>query len=361
MLTGAILAGGQNRRMNGQMKAFLSFHGERLIERQIREMKTICDEIIVVTNRPELFNDIVDHGIRIITDQIPGKGPLSGMHAVFSCARYNDVWVVGCDMPFICSQAALVLHNIVYKAQCDAAIPFIEGRIHPLHGVYRRSSVEAAEAVLNSGNYRLTHFLDRINWEKADESCFVRHNLKSHFVVNVNTPEEYRNAVKGQVNDVTEQLTHFNEQNRARMVDISEKTATLRTAVAEGKVTMHPTVLKRIKQGNIGKGDVLAVAQVAGIMAAKKTAEWIPMCHPLALSSVDLTFNEISDDTINIVATVKTTGPTGVEMEALTAVSAAALTIYDMCKAADKRIVIGPIYLVRKTGGKSGDYVRGDG
>ncbi|WP_054026671.1 cyclic pyranopterin monophosphate synthase MoaC [Bacillus sp. FJAT-28004] len=152
------------------------------------------------------------------------------------------------------------------------------------------------------------------------------------------------------------ELTHFNEQGRARMVDISDKEVTSRTAVAQTRITMNPDTLEQIKAGKIGKGDVLAVAQVAAVMAAKKTSDWIPMCHPLPLTGINVVFSDNGTDELYIEGTVKTTGKTGVEMEALTAVSAAALTVYDMCKALQKDMVIGPTQLVSKTGGKSGDY-----
>jgi cyclic pyranopterin phosphate synthase len=142
------------------------------------------------------------------------------------------------------------------------------------------------------------------------------------------------------------------------MVDVSDKISSKRIAVAASKVTMLPTTLQAIKAGQIKKGDVLAVAQIAGIMAAKKTADWIPMCHPLPITGVDIQFSDNGLDEIFIEATVKTTGQTGVEMEALTAVSAAALTVYDMCKALEKGMSIGPTMLVNKTGGKNGDYQR---
>lgn len=153
-------------------------------------------------------------------------------------------------------------------------------------------------------------------------------------------------------------LTHFNEQGRARMVDISEKSETSRSATAQTKVTMQPSTLELIRSGKVGKGDVLAVAQVAGIMAAKNTSNWIPMCHPLQLTGIDVRFDDNGKDELYIEATVRTKGLTGVEMEALTAVSAAALTVYDMCKAAEKTMEIGPTRLLSKTGGKSGDFRR---
>lgn len=155
-------------------------------------------------------------------------------------------------------------------------------------------------------------------------------------------------------------LTHINEEGRAKMVDVSEKPVTLRTAVACSSIQVTEAIYQAIHQGTVKKGDVLAVAQVAGIMAAKNTAQLIPMCHPLMLSGVDLSFswNLEAGYQLTIQATVKNKGETGVEMEALTAAVTAALTVYDMCKALDKGMVIGPTYLLQKSGGKSGDYTR---
>lgn len=160
------------------------------------------------------------------------------------------------------------------------------------------------------------------------------------------------------MDNMEDRLTHFNDQGRAKMVDVSDKPVTARNAIAEGQVTMAPETLRRIQERSVAKGDVLAVAQIAGIQAAKKTSDWIPMCHPLPLTGVNIEFEDNGLDTLTIRAEVKTTGKTGVEMEALTAVSAAALTVYDMCKALQKDMVIGPIQLLIKTGGKSGDYVK---
>jgi cyclic pyranopterin phosphate synthase len=154
-------------------------------------------------------------------------------------------------------------------------------------------------------------------------------------------------------------LSHVDTQGRARMVDVASKEVTVREAIATGKVRLQPEVLHLIVTGTMPKGDVLAVARVAGIMAAKKTPDLIPLCHPLPIASVkvELTPDEVAG-VISIEARVKVEAKTGVEMEALTAVSVAALTIYDMCKAVDKGIVISDICLQKKTGGKSGVYVR---
>ena len=153
-------------------------------------------------------------------------------------------------------------------------------------------------------------------------------------------------------------LTHFDTSGRARMVDVGAKAETERVAVARGAVIMQPETLRLILEGRAKKGDVLAVAQVAGIMAAKRTHELIPMCHPLLLTGIDISFTpDEASSTLGVTATVRTFGKTGVEMEALTAVSVAALTVYDMCKAVDRGMRIEAVRLVEKHGGKSGDIV----
>lgn len=158
------------------------------------------------------------------------------------------------------------------------------------------------------------------------------------------------------------EFSHFNDQGHGRMVDISEKNDTVRTAVAKTSVEVNQEIYDKVTNQQMAKGDVLSVAQVAGIMAAKKTSDWIPMCHPLSLKGIDITFDwELEDPPkLLIEVSVKTKGSTGVEMEALTAASATALTVYDMCKAVDKSMVIGPTFLEEKTGGKNGDYRRND-
>lgn len=154
-------------------------------------------------------------------------------------------------------------------------------------------------------------------------------------------------------------LTHFDDEGKAQMVDVTEKPSTERVAVSKGSVYMKPETLRLIKDRGISKGDVFGVARIAGIMAAKKTPDLIPLCHPLGITSVNIDF-ETDDEKgrVDINTTVKTTGKTGVEMEALVATTVAALTIYDMCKAVDKEIVISEIMLLEKRGGKSGTFKR---
>lgn len=150
-------------------------------------------------------------------------------------------------------------------------------------------------------------------------------------------------------------LTHLDEQGSARMVDVSAKAVTAREAVATGRISMSADAAAAIAQGLVKKGDVLAVARVAGIMAAKRTADLIPLCHPIALSAVTVDF-DLDGSGVTVTATARTAGQTGVEMEALTAASVALLTVYDMAKALDKGMIIGDVCLLSKTGGKSGDW-----
>lgn len=158
------------------------------------------------------------------------------------------------------------------------------------------------------------------------------------------------------------ELTHFDAAGNAVMVDVSGKPVTAREATAHGIITMNEAAFAAVQSGTVQKGDVLGVARVAGIMATKRTSELIPLCHPLPLTKVSIEFSLLEEThAVEAFCTVKTSGVTGVEMEALTGVSAALLTIYDMCKAVDKGMELGQIHLVRKSGGKSGLYVRAEG
>lgn len=158
------------------------------------------------------------------------------------------------------------------------------------------------------------------------------------------------------VGDVMSEFTHFDESGASRMVDVSKKEVTDRVATAHASVTMRPETLRLILDKKAAKGDVLEVARVAGIMAAKRTGELIPMCHPLELNSVKIDYTNNGADTVEIHSEVRVKARTGVEMEALVAASVSALTIYDMCKSVDRAMVIGDVHLVKKSGGKSGDF-----
>jgi molybdopterin-guanine dinucleotide biosynthesis protein A len=196
MLTGVILAGGLSRRMGNINKGLLPFLNETLIQRQIGIMQELCAEVILVTNDPRSFLPHLGNTCRIISDYIPGKGPLSGMHAAFTLSKYTDIWVVGCDMPFISSRAAEFMWKQRENMECDAVVPCIQGAIHPLHGLYRKSCVEHISSLLNHGEFRVTELLNAILCKTVMEDAFVEMGLDVRFVLNVNTPEEYEEAVQ---------------------------------------------------------------------------------------------------------------------------------------------------------------------
>jgi len=205
-----------------------------------------------------------------------------------------------------------------------------------------------------NANLDLWHELDRLVAERNVDWVWIKgHN---------NQPENERaNRLASEMAGLKEKTaapTHFDSEGKVRMVDVSAKAATERVAIARGTVAMKPATLEMIKKGEAAKGDVLAVAQMAGIMAAKQTSHLIPLCHPLPIANVSVEFKlDEERSSVDITATVKTTAQTGVEMEALTAVAVAALTIYDMCKAVDRGMRIEGIRLARKSGGKSGEIV----
>ena len=157
-----------------------------------------------------------------------------------------------------------------------------------------------------------------------------------------------------------DQLSHFDSDGASRMVDVAEKAVTRRVARASGRIRLHPETVRLIRDRAVAKGDVLEVARLAGIMAAKRTSEWIPLCHVVPLDAVELAFEFVGDDMVAIEATARATARTGVEMEALVAVSTAAMTIYDMCKSVDRGMVIERIQMEEKSGGRSGHYVRSE-
>jgi molybdopterin-guanine dinucleotide biosynthesis protein A len=195
MRTGVILAGGQNRRMNGRCKALLPFKGKTILERQISEMERVCEEIILVTNQPEQFKSYLSSKLQVIGDRIPGKGPLSGMHAAFHLATGEECWVVSCDLPFASGKVAQFLSDLRRESDADAVVPVVDGRIHPLHAVYHRRSLAILSDCLLRGEYRVQHFLRQIDTLEVKEREFLVRGFPSTFVLNVNTPEEYERAI----------------------------------------------------------------------------------------------------------------------------------------------------------------------
>lgn len=196
MLTGVILAGGQNRRMNGKMKSFLSVGAETILDRQQREMLTICDQLLLVTRQPAYFSYLeADSRIKILTDEY-GQGPLAGIYMALSYVNTGDIWVVACDMPYICAKAAKMLQSQRQETHSDAAIPVIDGFTQPLHGVYHPGTVDCLQQILDKGEYKVQAWLDQIRWTSVPDKRFISQNIATTFTMNVNTPADYNRALQ---------------------------------------------------------------------------------------------------------------------------------------------------------------------
>lgn len=195
MLTGLILAGGPNTRMNGDPKALLPFGEGALIERQIKVMRQICREVIVVTREPAPLLRLLDKEVRIITDFFGGKGPLAGMHAGFSLAKHSQIWVVGCEMPFLSAKAAKLLLEFKTNGWA-AALPHVNGRLYPLHAVYNKACAGPIAALLEKGEHRLSELLNSLHWLGIPESAFVDKGVDPRFIASIDTLEDYQQALQ---------------------------------------------------------------------------------------------------------------------------------------------------------------------
>ncbi|MFC0212207.1 molybdenum cofactor guanylyltransferase [Paenibacillus chartarius] len=190
MMTGVILVGGQNKRMHGQCKALMEIGGETLVLRQLRLMKPVCSEQIVVTNDPKPFLKLLEPDIRIITDFAPDRGPLGGMHAGLSLARNRDVWIVGSHMPLVSAPAARLLQEKKHDG-FEAALPWVQGGVYPLHGVYDRSCADTVWSLLQRGNAGLSQLLKELFWAELTETAFQEAGIEPGFVDCFHTLEQY--------------------------------------------------------------------------------------------------------------------------------------------------------------------------
>lgn len=201
MITGVILAGGQGRRMGGRMKALLPIGDVPILSIQLREMAKLCKRVLIVTSaqdqlRPYLTGE-ADVEVRMIEDLYGQTGPLGGIHAASSALDDGLMWVTGCDMPFLSAAAARAMcSKFSLEAGCDAVVPVLGGRTHPLHGIYAAHIGRSAENLLKAGEYRLMSLLDRIRWQAADDAFFLERGIPLNFAVNLNTPEDYEAAVR---------------------------------------------------------------------------------------------------------------------------------------------------------------------
>ncbi|MBC8080165.1 MAG: molybdenum cofactor guanylyltransferase [Gorillibacterium sp.] len=195
MLTGVILAGYHDRKTSTSAKALLPFCGEMLVQRQVRMLKSICSEVIIVTNEPKTYLPILGSSVRIITDYFSGKGQLAGMHAAMSLSTSDHLWLVNGDMPFISAKAAKYM-NEELTPDVDAVVPQFDGQLYPLHGVYHKSCVQAVSSALEKGEHDLSELTGSLKIKVQDEAFFRKYGLETHFVTNINTTNEYHHAMQ---------------------------------------------------------------------------------------------------------------------------------------------------------------------
>jgi len=342
-----ILAGGQGSRMGGRDKGLLAFSGRALVEWVIgalRAQSLAPQQIMISANRN--LEQYRQWELPVLADVFPEyPGPLAGIHSALLASQADALLVVPCDMPRLPSDLL---------ARLAAALPgqimavADDGANRSACCLVRKSAFERLTARLEAGQLRLGA------WQQAENAVHV--SFPAGSLSNMNTPQQLAVA---ESDSAADGLTHFNAEGQAHMVDVGMKAETRRVARASGLIRMQPSTLQLLRVGGHHKGDVLGVARIAGIMGAKQTASLIPLCHPLALTHVDLEFElDPEQSLVRCVATAETFGRTGIEMEALVAVNLALLTIYDMCKAVDRGMQIDAVCLIEKLGGKSGHWKR---
>jgi cyclic pyranopterin phosphate synthase len=344
-----IFAGGKSSRM-GQDKALLPF-GEynSLAEFQYERMKKIFTNVFISAKSAEKF----DFTCKVIQDPPTDDvyAPTAGFVSVFEHLHVSRVFVLSVDCPFVDKKSIQALLD-ADSTDVDATIAKTSSGIQPMCGVYHRSLHVSFKEMLENSNHRLGKLLS------SSKTNYIFFQDESIFI-NLNNPDEYKSAIIELKKREEMNLTHLDEKDRPKMVDVSEKDLTTRVAVASGTIQMSQDAYDAIVSEKTKKGPVIQTAVIAAIMGTKKTSELIPMCHPLNLSGINCDIQELPElPGFKLITTAKLTGQTGVEMEALTGTSIGLLTIYDMVKAIDKAMIISSVQLESKSGGKSGDFRR---
>lgn len=366
-----LLAGGRGARMGGVDKGLVEFAGRPLIATLSERVQPLTDDLIISCNRnAESYALWADRLVNDDSDDFPG--PLAGIRAGLAAMRHDWLLVLPCDAPQIDDD---LLSAMRHQAACEPQRPLLLRRgsqWEPMFCMIPRSLQGELERVWQEGERSPLRFLLGANAQvlgcAQDDPRLANLNTLEALLAATppGTPSEasapqaagmtLAESAPQPSTGTSSVLTHLDAHGRANMVDVTDKASTAREASAEALVRMQPHTLKLIVSGGHPKGDVFAVARVAGIMAAKKTHELIPLCHPLLLTGVRVELEPQGSDAVRIFARCKLAGQTGVEMEALTAASVAALTLYDMCKAVDRGMTIERVRLLEKSGGKSGDY-----
>jgi molybdenum cofactor biosynthesis protein MoaC/molybdenum cofactor guanylyltransferase len=355
-LDAVVLAGGPATRMGGQDKGLLELSGRPMVAwvlEGIQKQTIPVDHILLSANRN--LPDYAGFGHAVLRDMYPQGGPLAGIHAALLASPADWLLVLPCDVPFLPQDLILQFRAALNASSALAVVArTADGQVHwPICMLHRSLLPNLVEA-LSTGQSALDECL------KAAGAVMV--TFAEGLFANLDTPEDL-NQLAGRLAGAEAlavgggALSHFTASGDAHMVNVVDKSETRRTATAQGEIRMLPDTLRLIEAGDHQKGDVLGVARIAAIMAAKKTSDLIPLCHPLPLHGVTVEFSiDRVKSFVRCTVSCDTVGRTGVEMEALTAVQIGLLTIYDMCKAVDKGMVIGNVRLLEKLGGKSGAW-----
>ncbi|MCR5785304.1 MAG: cyclic pyranopterin monophosphate synthase MoaC [Eubacterium sp.] len=345
-----VLAGGKSSRM-GKSKALLKYsEEENFAEHMLSVGKAFPQKLFSINNDIKSYE-----GCRIMCPIVIDKreefGPVEGIFQLLTSCEHPYLLTVATDMPFVTPEFLEAFAGALKGDEDALVLTTGEGNLQPLCSIYSRNCLGPLSEMRAEGIGKIRALFDKVNTRYIDVKEL---GFDESIVRNINTPEEYEKYF-GAFEE--KKLNHFDENGNAVMVDVTDKDVTERVAVARGSIFVSREVFEAIKNGTAKKGDVLGVARVAGIMATKRTSEFIPMCHPLMLTKASVDF-EMHEEALRVdaICTAKLKGRTGVEMEALTGASVALLTIYDMCKAMDRGMEIGDIYLVKKDGGKSGLY-----
>jgi molybdenum cofactor biosynthesis protein MoaC/molybdenum cofactor guanylyltransferase len=351
-----ILAGGKGHRMGGRDKGLVELSGRPLIEWSLESVQGQSmppNNVLISANRN--LSDYARYGFAVLRDVYPNHpGPMGGIHAAFLASSANRMLVIPCDSPFLPADLLQQLQRAMDLSKSEAAMAkTVNGRVYPTICLLSRSVLPSLIEHLSNGRFKMLDWLKSIGAVEVPfaNDCFP----------NLNTLDDLSglaNRLSGvEAIQVAGGLTHFNSAGEAHMVDVGAKAETHRVATAQGDIQMLPDTLRLIEDGNNRKGDVLGVARIAAIMAAKKTSDLIPLCHPLPLTKVNVDFQiDRMKSSVRCIVTCETYGKTGIEMEALTSVNVGLLTIYDMCKAVDKGMMMSNIRLLEKVGGKSGRW-----
>ena len=348
-----ILAGGRGRRMGGRDKGLVPLSGRPMIEWVIHALSNQSvpvNHLLISANRH--LPDYARFGYPVLRDVHTGyAGPLAGIYAAMLASPADILLVVPCDVPALPPDLLERLLSALDETGAPAAVAkSSNGQVHPTLCMLRREALASIYDRLQRQQLKLGEWLENLapTYVEFADSTFP----------NLNTMEELEASQNSGVALIQSPLTHFDPGGQAHMVGVGAKLETHRMARACGEIRMLPATLQLIEAGNHKKGDVLGIARIAGIMAAKKTPELIPLCHSIPLTRVTVDFRaDAGSGAVYCEATAETVGRTGVEMEALTAVQVALLTIYDMCKAVDRGMVMTGIRLVEKVGGKSGHWL----